>query len=180
MVIIELLELEKKRFNEIYKLMEAAFPKEELRTYEYAKAQLEKPNYKILVSKNENNKISGFIATWDLGSFIFLEHLAVNQETRGQGLGTKLMTAYLADVKKPVIIEVEDEETEIAKRRVGFYQRLGFHLSEFGYNQPIMRGDAEKKIPLRIMAFPEVISRDFFGVFKKQVFTKIYRTTSES
>lgn len=174
---IELFKLEEKEFKRIYKLMEASFPIEEIRTYENGLMQLANPNYRILVSKNEGDKISGFIAEWDLGSILFLEHFAVDQVIRGLGIGSKMMEAYLKQATKPVMIEVEDDATDIGKRRIGFYRRAGFHLSEFGYNQPILRGNSKKEIPLKIMSFPEKLTKESFLDFKSEVFIKIYNVS---
>jgi ribosomal protein S18 acetylase RimI-like enzyme len=168
--------LNEKDFEKIYALMEYAFPIEEVRPRENAKAQLKDPHYTIWISKNEADQILGFIAEWDLGSNLFLEHFAVDQTLRGVGIGSRMMAAYLAQAAKPVVIEVEDEKTEINIRRIGFYQRLGFYLSEYGYDQPVMRGDISKKISLKMMTYPAPLTAAGFETFKQQVFTEIYKT----
>lgn len=155
--------------------MECAFPIEEVRPRENAKAQLRNPKYCIWISKNAADQILGFIAEWDLGASLFLEHVAVDQTLRGVGVGSEMMAAYLAQVAKPVVIEVEDEKTEINQRRIGFYQRLGFQLSEYGYDQPVYRGDLSKKIPLKMMSYPDPLTAASFADFRDQVFTKIYK-----
>lgn len=172
---IELIKLHEKDFEKVYALMEGAFPVEEVRSRENAKAQLRDPRYSILISKNEADQILGFIAEWDLGSNLFLEHVAVDQNLRGAGVGSRMMAAYLSQAPKPVVIEVEDEKTEINIRRIGFYRRLGFHLSEYGYDQPVIRGDINKKIPLKLMTYPESLTGAGFETFRYQVFTKIYK-----
>lgn len=171
--------MNEKDFEKIYALMECAFPIEEVRPRENAKAQLKDSHYTIWISKNESDQILGFIAEWDLGSNIFLEHFAVDQTQRGAGIGSRMMTAYLAQAAKPVVIEVEDEKTEINIRRIGFYQRLGFYLSEYGYDQPVMRGDISKKISLKMMTYPAPLTAAGFETFKQQVFTRIYKTIKE-
>lgn len=176
MVIIELLKLDEKDFKKIYALMEHSFPMEEVRPRENAQAQLGDPNYTIWISKNEAADILGFIAAWDLGSNIFVEHFAVDPAIREGGVGSRMMAAFLFRALKPVVIEVEDEKTEINERRIGFYQRLGFHLSEYGYHQPVMRGDVTKKIPLKIMTYPKPLTKTGFENFRIQVFTQIYKT----
>lgn len=155
--------------------MECAFPIEEVRPRENAKAQLRNPKYCIWISKNAADQNLGFIAEWDLGASLFLEHVAVDQTLRGVGVGSEMMAAYLAQVAKPVVIEVEDEKIEINQRRIGFYQRLGFQLSEYGYDQPVYRGDLSKKIPLKMMSYPDPLTAASFADFRDQVFTKIYK-----
>lgn len=155
--------------------MECSFPIEEVRPRENAKAQLRNPKYCIWISKNAADQILGFIAEWDLGSNLFLEHVAVDQTRRGAGIGSGMMAAYLVQATKPVVIEVEDEKTETNSRRIGFYQRLGFHLSQYGYDQPVYRGDLNKKISLKLMTYPEPLTAAGFETFKKQVFSQIYK-----
>lgn len=171
----ELRDLEIKDFRKIYDLMTISFPKEEIRTFENGVKQLSEPNYRILISPTNNDEIAGFIAQWDLGSVIFIEHFAVEKEFWGSGIGSEMLKAYLDNVNKLVVLEVEDNETAIGKRRIGFYQRMGFFLSEFGYLQPILRGDGKKEIPLKLMSFPEELSKQGFLEFKTDVFTKIYK-----
>lgn len=159
--------------------MERSFPIEEIRAWENAKAQLKNSKYRIWISKNAADQILGFIAEWDLGATVFVEHFAVDQTLRGAGIGSGMMVSYLAQAAKPVVIEVEDEKTEISERRIGFYQRLGFHLSKYGYDQPVMRGDVNKKIPLKIMSYPEPLTAESFENFRCQVFSQIYKIIKE-
>lgn len=175
---IALVDLEVKDYGDIYNLMKVSFPKEEIRTYENGLKQLSDPRYRILVSKNNKEEITGFFAQWDLGSVIFIEHFAVKKEFRGSGIGSEMLEAYLNKANKTIVLEVENNETKIGKRRIAFYKRMGFFLSEFGYKQPILRGDGKKEIPLKIMSFPEELSKQGFLEFKTEVFTKIYKITS--
>lgn len=174
---LELNELDEKDYGRIYDLMKASFQEEETRTYESGLKQLKKTNYRILTVRNKADDIIGFIADWDLGSYIFLEHFAVATKYRGSGIGSAMLAVYLNQATKTVVLEVEDYDTEIEKRRIGFYQRMGFHLTEFGYFQPILRGDTHKEIPLRIMSFPEKLTKQDFAEFKNEVFSKIYKVS---
>lgn len=172
---MELTELEVKDFGQIYELMKVSFVEEEIRTYESGLEQLNKEDYRILISQNSQDQIAGFIAEWDFRSFVFIEHFAVREKLRGTGIGSEILKVYLQKTSKPVVIEVEDNKTEIDRRRIDFYQRMGFFLSEFGYFQPVLRGDTSKKIPLRIMSYPEALSAERYRQFKKALFEKIYK-----
>lgn len=176
MVTIKLFKLQEAEFKKVYTLMERSFPPEEVRSYENGVKILSDPNYRILISKNEADEILGFIAEWDLGSNIFVEHFAVDQTLRGEGIGSGMMAAYLSQATKPVMLEVEDEKTAINERRIVFYQRLGFYRSDYGYHQPVIRGDVSKMIPLKIMSYPEPLTAESFENFRHQVFTQIYKS----
>ena len=71
--------------------MECSFPIEEVRPRENAKAQLRNPKYCIWISKNAADQILGFIAEWDLGSNLFLEHVGVDQTRRRGGIGSGMI-----------------------------------------------------------------------------------------
>ncbi|MFZ0445594.1 MAG: GNAT family N-acetyltransferase [Bacillus sp. (in: firmicutes)] len=73
----------------------------------------------------------------ELDYFIFIDYLLVLKESRGQGLGHKLLEK-LKEKNKPIILEVEpvnyeDSDTE---KRLQFYKREGFlHAQSIGYHR---------------------------------------------
>ena len=73
----------------------------------------------------------------ELDYFIFIDYLLVLKESRGQGLGHKLLEK-LKEKNKPIILEVEpvnyeDSDTE---KRLHFYKREGFlHAQSIGYHR---------------------------------------------
>jgi GNAT superfamily N-acetyltransferase len=155
--------------------MQKSFASIEVRPYEMQLALLNNPNYKILVSLDGNKNIQGFIAEWAFEEFIFLEHFAVQPELRGAGIGKTIMQSHLQNVEKPVIIEVESDETEISARRINFYKRLGFHLNDYGYYQPFMQRSPEDKIYLKIMSYPMPVNQESFPAIKRKIFREVYR-----
>ena len=46
---------------------------------------------------------------------------------------------------------------------------------KYGYDQPVYRGDLNKKISLKLMTYPEPLTAAGFETFKKQVFSQIYK-----
>lgn len=161
-------------FDPIYQLMHQSFPIVERRSYEKARELLLRPDYRILAISASEQHIAGFIAEWRLGDILFLEHLAIDPNLRGQGLGSQMMREYLGQTDRPVIIEVETPETDIAERRIHFYQRLGFILSSFGYVQPKMQRVQSDSIFLNIMTYPEAINEDMFIRIRNLIFAKVY------
>ena len=73
----------------------------------------------------------------ELDTFIFIDYLLVLKESRGQGLGHKLLEK-LKEKDNPIILEVEpvnyeDSDTE---KRLHFYKREGFlHAQSIGYHR---------------------------------------------
>ena len=164
----------KSEFDRVYEIMEESFPYDEMRTYEGQKALLKNDNYKLICKKDENENIIAFMTLWKTDSFYFIEHLATSKESRGSGIGSKFLKQYIENAKKPIILEVEPPTTEIAKRRIGFYERLGFHLSDFCYEQPPLREDSNT-CPLQIMSYPKPLSEKDFLKYKNVLFKHIYK-----
>lgn len=169
---LNLTKLDPLDFDLLYQLMEEAFPPDERRTYEGQKQLLQRPEYTVLVNK-EDGVLRGFLAYWDLGDILFAEHFAVNSAIRGGGLGGKMLSALLERVTKPIILEVELPQTDIARRRIGFYQRLGFCLNDYPYEQPPMQPDTDW-LPLLVMSYPNPIDEKTFPMYKYALYTTVY------
>ncbi len=163
--------LTKAEFPFVHSLMKLSFPPAEFRTYAEALALLDNPNYNVLAAE-EDGVIQAFIAEWALKEIHFVEHFAVNPQARGQGLGTRIMRDYLAQTDS-VIIEVEAEDTLIAKRRIAFYERLGFVQSDIEYLQPLLQ-KADSTVLLRLMQYPSALSAQALYEIKREIFDTIY------
>ncbi|MBR6682640.1 MAG: GNAT family N-acetyltransferase, partial [Clostridia bacterium] len=156
--------------DQVYSIMEKSFPKAEYRPYEKQYALLDDPNYNVTVLKDKG-KINAFIAVWKLCGFDFVEHLAVDPDLRGQMIGSHFMKKYLASSTNKIVLEVEDNQDEIAIRRIGFYERLGFVLTNAKYIQPTLSGVTDI-IPLRLMCYPNEFDTEYAV---KEIFNKIYK-----
>ncbi len=153
--------------------MVTSFPSSERRSYEDQKALLEKQNYEIKINRNEQGELLSFIAIWQLETSHFIEHLAVSPLSRGGGVGGKIMKSMIETSQRPILLEVEHPETEIAKKRIQFYERLGFHLNTHDYVQPPIQ-EGEAPLPLHIMSYPNPILADDFSYFKEDIFSELY------
>lgn len=160
-------------FPEVYAIMEKAFPESERRDIDGQRKLLGNPYYHYYILRTDG-KISAFLAIWEFPEINFIEHFAVAESLRGKGVGKKFLSAYLSSADKPVFLEVEPPENDIAVRRIGFYKRLGFHLNSFPYFQPALQ-EGQKPIPLKIMTYPEPISEENFLRYKKTAFKHAYQ-----
>lgn len=161
--------LEIQEFDAVYALMERSFPLEEYRPYEAQKALLQDPVYTIYAVK-EKEKILGFAAVWELGDWLFLEHLAVEPECRNRGIGAQLLQ-FLSE--RHCFLEVEPPVTELTCRRVGFYQRNGFFLNDYPYEQPSL-GEGRSAVPLYIMTSGCAITPEEFAKLKYLLYSRVY------
>lgn len=166
--------LKKTEFEQLYALMDNSFPQAEIRNFKGQQRLLERPDYNVYVLR-ENGEILAFFAEWSSEKFRFIEHLAVNQKFRSQGLGSKTLQAYNAMSKKPVILEVEPPEDEIQIRRVKFYEKNGFHLSSYSYLQPVIN-EGYERVPLVLMTYPEPFGSETLAEVKDWLDQTVYKS----
>ena len=113
------------------------------------------------------------MAVWEFDDFIYVEHLAVDSKLRGRGVGSELIKNYLNRCDKRVFLEVEPPNCEISKKRVSFYEKLGFSFNDFYYlQQPLNHGDSPFR--LNIMSYPESIGEKEFDKYKKDIYKDVY------
>lgn len=165
----------KSEFDQIYKIMETSFPVQELRTYEGQKELLESPYYQIYYVKDQE-EIIAFLSCWTLPTCVFIEHLATTEKCRSKGIGKKLVLECLNDAKSPVFLEIEPitEKDPMTARRAAFYQRLGFLINDFAYQQQPLQ-ISHQASDLLIMSLGKSYSQDEFLPYKKEIYTYVYR-----
>ncbi|MBC8569531.1 GNAT family N-acetyltransferase [Zongyangia hominis] len=159
-------------YSQVYQILRDSFPKSERRTRERQIKLMENEHYRIEVWR-EGDTVKAFLALWDFGDFLYVEHFAVGESYRNEGLGKKMLTELLSREKRLICLEVEPPQTEMAKRRIGFYERLGFFLQPYEYVQPALR-ETEPSLPLMIMSYPRPISREEFEKFRDTVYPQVY------
>lgn len=166
--------LELSDFNQMYHLMKTSFPQDEYRPYAAQKALLDNPAYRVYAHYDENHALLAFLAIWDFDRFAFLEHFAVKAECRNSGLGGRLLQKLASLLNKPLCLEAELPDNELAQRRIGFYQRNGFRQNPYPYIQPALAAD-QHPVPLRIMTFPAPISQQEFINLQATLYQKVYK-----
>jgi ribosomal protein S18 acetylase RimI-like enzyme len=161
-------------FNQVYEIMEASFPISEFRTREAQRSLLADPLYRLITDHDDSGKVTAFMAVWEFPEFRFVEHIAVDPAVRGQRLGERLMRAYIVESAVPVVLEVESPDNEWSRRRIGFYERLGFTLNPFEYMQPPLR-EGQAELPLNIMSYGQPLTDKQFVFFRDTVYRVVYK-----
>ncbi len=142
-------------FSSVYDELERAFPREERRDREAARALLDGERYSLL-HVEDGGVLCGCVGLWRLDGFTFLEHLLTYPDYRNRGLGARVL-ALLAAEGRPLVLEAEPPISPMAERRLGFYARCGFHRDALPYLQPPYReGDAPT--PLVLLSYPRPLS----------------------
>ena len=169
-----LIALEKNDFENVYSIMEDSFCTDEFRPYLEQYELLEKTNYKIYVLKDYCTKsVKAFIALWQFKDFCFIEHFAVDRKYRGEGIGSMIIKEITKMRKCPICLEVEPPKTDVAKKRIEFYEQNGFCLNNYSYIQPPI-SENRKAIPLLIMTSSAKISEETFEYYKSVLYEKVY------
>lgn len=163
-------------FDKVFSIMMASFPESERRTYGGQRELLADPHYRLITEMDENNNIIAFLAAWEFPQFRFVEHIAVDPGIRGGGIGGKLMAAYIGESTQPILLEVEPPDTDLAQRRISFYERLGFRLNPFEYVQPPLQ-KGQPDLPLKIMSYLQTLTDAEFALYKEILYTKVYKVT---
>ncbi|MEG0273591.1 MAG: GNAT family N-acetyltransferase [Longicatena sp.] len=168
-----MLELGVAYFDQVYKIMEEAFPIEERRTYEGQKELLNREDYHVC-GIVKDGRVQAFITYYEMEDFMFFEHLATHHTTRGSGVGRKLMLEVFNSFHKDIIFEVELPQTTIAKRRIAFYERMGCVLyPNIIYLQPSFHEGCEP-LPLHLMSYPNKMEDDVMKQKIMNIYLDVY------
>ena len=110
-------------FDAVFRLLARSFPAGERRDKAGQRALLADSAYQIDILRAPSGGVQALMASWDFGGFVFFEHFAVDPACRNGGIGGQMLDALLARFDKPACLEAELPETELAARRIGFYER---------------------------------------------------------
>ncbi len=160
-------------FLKQFAILESSFPRGERRDFDKQRAVLQNPKFRSLTLA-DGDEVLGFLNYWELEGFTYIEHFAVLHKLRGQGLGSEMIRHICKSCAQPIILEVEPPaQSEIAARRVGFYNRQGLLLNDYYYEQPPYR-KGEKSVELKIMSFPDPLSKADFDEKVRILYRNVY------
>ena len=165
--------IQQEKFDQVFDLMKASFPESEYRDYKNQKKLLSDPRYHLLTEENKQGEVIAFLAGWEFETFRYVENIAVSPSIRGGGIGKRLMERFMRQSTLPIVLEVEDPQDDLQRRRVRFYERLGFCLGEFKYVQPPLRKGIPG-LPLCIMSYPEKLSASQFEHVRDVLYREVY------
>jgi len=158
----------------VQELYLSAFPQKERRDWEVLTGMIGAvPEMQLRLILEEEKPI-GFITTWELGDWCFIEHFAISPEHRGKKYGKRVMRDFLGHNK--VVLEVEPPLAEDAARRVKFYERAGLVCLPFSYLQPPYR---QEDAPYRMVLMSNLaeVSETAYQEIVNLIFEKVYDST---
>ena len=168
---LRFIDVNEKTFNTVFDKMKTAFPYEERRDYSDQKECLENKYFKFFEIYDCDLAV-GFTALWVFENFVFIEHIAIDEDKRGSGYGSKAIELIKEKYNKPLILEAEAPVTEQQIKRIKFYNRLGFNVNSFNYTQPSYHGG--EGVPLLILSYPNKLTDEEFDEFLKETRREVY------
>lgn len=168
---LRFIDVNEKTFDTVFDKMTAAFPYEERRDCFDQKECLNNKYFKFMEIYDGDTAV-GFTALWIFNSFVFIEHIAIDEDKRGGGYGSKAIELIKESYNKPIILEAEAPVTEQQIKRIKFYNRLGFNVNGFDYTQPSYHGG--EGVPLLILSFPNKLSDKEFQEFLRETRRETY------
>lgn len=118
----------------------------------------------------------GLLTYWELDGMLYIEHFAIHPNLRGKGYGEQALALFLkiSDAQTlPVVLEVEQPNDSLSRRRIDFYRRNGLVLwSDLGYIQPPYRTGGES-VPMLIMSTPSLDPSNF-STLRDNLYRHVY------
>lgn len=157
-------------------LFESAFPPEERRRTTQLLDLIESGRTTCHTAYY-NGECAAFLTEWNLGDFRYGEYFAVDADMRGQNIGSATMQHVLSLSQQPFVLEVELPDTDIARRRIAFYERIGFVLCEKHYLQPPYN-EGFPAVPLRLMEYGGQLTKTDFDQVAHTLHRVVYNQTN--
>lgn len=143
-------------FHRVDELYESAFPRHEKRQPAAKISALANPNYS-LQAWFDGEQFVGMIGAWDFDDYAYIEHLAVNGLRRAQGYGKRMLSQFL-QLYPQTILEIDPLTTEIAHKRLRFYQSLGFCENDYAHLHPTYHAGIPDH-ELIVLSYPQPIGK---------------------
>ena len=104
------------------KLFEEAFPEQERPPFSSLR-QRDAGQFHFLVAENGDEPV-GILTYWTFEDLVYIEHFAIAEDLRNQGLGKATFLYFLSQQTEQVVLEVETPHSEESEHRVEFYASL--------------------------------------------------------
>lgn len=151
-----------------------AFPPAERREINHQRAITENNTNFFFNALRLENTPMGFLTYWVLGDFIYIEHFAVDESMRGKRIGRNILQLLHQQITRPAILEVERPDTELAVRRIHFYERCGYTLWKSDYLQPPYE-ERYSPLPLYLMCHGALNEQTDYERIKETLYKEVYK-----
>lgn len=159
--------------NRIEETYVSSFPSCERRDFAALKALMFPGSRFIANALLRDGQYVGFITCWNFEKFLYIEHFAIDQTARNGGIGGKALRQFLNVWNLPAVLEVESPDDEMSKRRIGFYERLGFVLDTHPYQQPPYHA-GEGGLDMLLMSYGAIDLQKEYEEVKNYLYECVY------
>lgn len=158
--------------KKIKKIYENSFPPDERRLFKKVVNLLNDTRFSLSTIMFEN-EVVGMLSLWDFTNFVYIEHFAISEEFRSNGLGSYVLKKLIQDENRQIVLEVELPVDELSFKRIKFYERFGFSICHESYTQPPY--DQNKaSLPMLILAKHAIASLQEFQNITKTLHQEVY------
>ena len=174
MEIIKITPSDSKLWEQVWRLYIDSFPEWERRRISSHGRATEEDDFNTYIALDDGN-LMGLIFYWKNNDFIYVEHLAITSSMRGKSFGSRIIEELIDEYPGySILLEIDPPTDEISERRLAFYQRLGFMMNDYEYIHPSY---SKNVMPhhLKIMSYPEPLSRERFESFKEYMANKVLK-----
>lgn len=160
-------------FARAWELYKQTFPVEERRLIGDQSLIMSLPNYHFEIIFQDSCFL-GILFWWEFVDLRYIEHFATLPICRGKGYGKEILEEFKNRDTRPLVLEVELPDEAIKQRRIQFYKRIGFHLTDHFYQQPPYR-EGDLPVQFLLMSYPVSISAEDVYHFIKDYHPIIYQ-----
>jgi GNAT superfamily N-acetyltransferase len=153
-------------------LFESAFPDEERPPFGELKNRNKDKFHFMVATNDDGDEPIGILTYWTFDEFIYIEHFAIDEDLRNQGLGKAVFLNFLSQQKQQVVLEVETPVSEEAEHRIEFYASMGLFSNPQHYVQPPYRKGGQE-VEMIIMSKYE-LDDDEFCEIRNLLYREVY------
>ena len=165
---------DKRNLNKIKKIYESSFPSDERREFNKLIELLKDDRFQLKGVFVDDDS-AGFISLWNFTEFMYVEHFAIANELRGNGLGTYVLQNILNETPIKILLEVDLPSDSISFKRIKYYEKFGFVICHQEYIQPPY-GLGKDAVPMFIMSKPEINDYNEFRQIVKTLHSEVYHS----
>ena len=151
-------------------LFEEAFPEQERPPFSSLRHR-DAGKFHFLVAENGDDPV-GILTYWTFDDLVYIEHFAIDEDLRNQGLGKATFLNFLSQQTEQVVLEVETPVNEEAEHRIEFYASMGLYQNPQPYIQPPYR-EGGQEVDMIIMSKYE-LDDDEFSEIRDLLYREVY------
>jgi ribosomal protein S18 acetylase RimI-like enzyme len=163
--------------NRIKNIYESSFPENERRDFEDVIKLLTNQQFTLFSIKFEIETV-GMLSVWEFSEFSYIEHFAIDEDFRSEGIGTYILKQFISKQEKQIILEVDLPNDNLSLKRIRFYESFGFNICREEYIQPPY-SKFKEAVPMLIMSKPEIISFEEFESIKAALYHIVYNVSEK-